>query len=44
MDLNNSEDEEISNIEFQKLIVRIINKFKEKIQKLVSDLREVMNK
>jgi hypothetical protein len=28
-DLNNSEEEEISNTEFQKIIVRMINEFKE---------------
>jgi hypothetical protein len=28
-DLNNSKEEEISNVEFQKIIVRMINNFKE---------------
>jgi hypothetical protein len=43
-DLNNREEEKISNIQFQKLIVRMINELKEETQKLVSDLKEDMNK
>jgi uncharacterized coiled-coil protein SlyX len=41
---SNCSEEEISNIEFQKTIVRMINKLKEETQKLVSDLKEDMNK
>jgi hypothetical protein len=40
--LNNSEEEKISNIEFQK-IIRMTNEVKEVTQKLVFDLREDMN-
>jgi hypothetical protein len=43
-DLNNSIEEEITNIEFQKPIERMINKLKEGTQKLVSDLKEDVNK
>jgi hypothetical protein len=42
-DLNNNEDKEISNTRFQKIIVRMINAFKEEIYKLVSELKEDMN-
>jgi hypothetical protein len=43
-DLNNSIEEEITNIEFQKPIERMINKLKEGTQKLMSDLKEDVNK
>jgi F0F1-type ATP synthase membrane subunit b/b' len=43
-DLNNSIEEETSIIEFQKTILSMINKLKEEIQKLVSDLKEHVNK
>jgi hypothetical protein len=43
-DLNNSEKEEISNIEFQKIVVRVVNDLKEDTQKLVSDLKEDVDK
>jgi hypothetical protein len=43
-DLNSRKEEEISNIEFQKIIIRMINELKEEAQKLVSKLKEVKNK
>jgi hypothetical protein len=43
-DLYSCEEKEISNIEFQKIIVRMINELKENIQKLVSDHIENVNK
>jgi hypothetical protein len=39
-DLNTSEEKEISNIEFQKIIERMINEFKEETQKLACHLKE----
>jgi hypothetical protein len=42
--LNNSKEEEISNIEFQKVILRIINELKEGTHNPVSELKEDMNK
>jgi hypothetical protein len=42
-DLNTCIEEEISNKEFQKSVVKIINNFKEKTQKLVFDLKEDVN-
>jgi CHASE3 domain sensor protein len=41
--LNNRKEKEISNIGLQKILVRMINEFKE-TQKLVSDFKEDMNK
>jgi hypothetical protein len=43
-DLNNCIEKEISNIKFQKIIVRSINKLKEETQKLASDLKEDVSK
>jgi gas vesicle protein len=43
-DLNTSTEEEISNNEFQKAIVKMINELKGEIQKLISDLKEDVNK
>jgi hypothetical protein len=43
-DLNKSEEKEISNSEFQKLIVRIINELREETYMLVLELKEDMNK
>jgi gas vesicle protein len=43
-DLNACKEEEISNIEVQKIIVRMINELKEETQKLVTDLKEDVNK
>jgi gas vesicle protein len=43
-DLNNCIEEEIPNIELQKLLARMINELKEETQKLVSDLKENVNK
>jgi hypothetical protein len=42
-DLNNNEEEKISNIEFQKIIVRMIDELKEEKQKLASEIKEDMN-
>jgi hypothetical protein len=43
-DLNNWEEEEITNIEFHKIIVRMISELKVESQKLVSNLkRHVIN-
>jgi DNA anti-recombination protein RmuC len=42
--LDNSEEEDIPNIEFQKLTVRMINEVKEETHKLVSELKDDMNK
>jgi uncharacterized protein (UPF0305 family) len=42
--LNNSEKEEISNIDLQKIIVRKINDLKEEMHKQVSEFKEIMNK
>jgi hypothetical protein len=39
--LNNSKEEKISNIEFQKIIVRVINKPKEETHKLVFELKRI---
>jgi hypothetical protein len=39
-DLNTSVEAEISNNEFQKTIVKMINELKEKTQKLEPDLKE----
>jgi hypothetical protein len=41
-DVNNSKEDKLSNIEFQKIIARIINEHKEETQKLVSDLKDNM--
>jgi hypothetical protein len=43
-DLNKSEEEEISNIKVQNIIVRMINEWKEETHKLVSELKKKMNK
>jgi hypothetical protein len=43
-DLNTCVEEEISNDEFQKTIVKMINDLKEETQNLVFDLKEDMNK
>jgi hypothetical protein len=43
-DRNNNEEEEISNIDFQNIIVKMINELKQEIQKLPSNLKEDMNK
>jgi hypothetical protein len=43
-DLNNCIEEELSNTEFQKIIVRMINELKEETQKLVFNLKEDVNK
>jgi hypothetical protein len=43
-DLNTCIAEEISNNEFQKTIVKVINDLKEETQKPVFDLKEDMNK
>jgi hypothetical protein len=43
-DLNNCVEEEISNNEFQKMIVNMINDLKEETQKLAFDLKEDVNK
>jgi hypothetical protein len=40
----NSKKEEISIIEFQEIMVRMINELKEETQQLVTDLKENMNK
>jgi hypothetical protein len=42
-DLNTCVEEEMSNNELQKTIVKIINDLKEETQKLVFDLKENMN-
>jgi ElaB/YqjD/DUF883 family membrane-anchored ribosome-binding protein len=42
--LDNFIEKEISNVEFQKIIVIIINEVKEVTHKLVSELKEDMNK
>jgi hypothetical protein len=42
--LNNSEEEEITIIEFKIIIVRMINELKEKTHKLAIVLKEDMNK
>jgi hypothetical protein len=43
-ELNNSEEEEISNTEFQKIILRVINELKDETQNLVTELkRKLMN-
>jgi gas vesicle protein len=42
--LNNCIEEEISNTEFQKIIVRMINELKVETQKLLSDLKEDVKK
>jgi catalase len=39
-DLNNCIEEEISNCDFKKIVVRMISKLKEVTKKLVSDLKE----
>jgi hypothetical protein len=43
-DLNPCVEEEISNIEFQKTIVAMINNLKEETQKLVLDFKDDVNK
>jgi hypothetical protein len=43
-DLNTCIEEELSNNECQKTIVKMINNFKEETQKLVFDLKEDINK
>jgi hypothetical protein len=43
-DPNSSKGEEISNIEFQKIIVGVINELKEEVQKLAYDIKEDMRK
>jgi hypothetical protein len=43
-DPNTCKEEELSNNEFQKTIVKIINNLKEETQKLVFDCKENMNK
>jgi hypothetical protein len=43
-DLNKSVEEEISNNEFQKTIVKLSNELTEETQKLVADLKEAGTK
>jgi excinuclease UvrABC nuclease subunit len=43
-DLNNSEEKEISNSEFQKILEGMNNELKKETQKLVTDLKNDMNK
>jgi hypothetical protein len=43
-DLNKSVEEEISNNEFQKTIVKLSNELSEQTQKFVSDLKEAGTK
>jgi gas vesicle protein len=43
-DVNICEEEKISNTEFQKIMVRMINELKEETQKLVTDFKEEMSK
>jgi DNA anti-recombination protein RmuC len=43
-ELNNSKEEEKSNVEFQKIIVRMIDELKEQTHKLVSEIKEEINK
>jgi hypothetical protein len=42
-DLNTCKEEELPNTKFQKTIVKIVNNLKEETQKLLFDLKEVMN-
>jgi hypothetical protein len=43
-DPNTCLEEELSNNEFQKTIIKMVNNLKEETQKLVPDLKEAMNK
>jgi hypothetical protein len=43
-DLNTSIEEEISNNEFQKIILEMINQLKRETQRLASDLKKDVNK
>jgi hypothetical protein len=43
-DPNTCLEEELSNNEFQKTIIKMVNNLKEETQKLVLDLKEAMNK
>jgi excinuclease UvrABC nuclease subunit len=43
-DPNNCVEEEPSNNEFQKIVLKMINNLKQETQKLVFDLKENMNK
>jgi excinuclease UvrABC nuclease subunit len=43
-DLNNCEQEEVLNVEFQKIIAKMTNNLKEETQRLVSDLKKDVDK